>query len=510
MIHHRSSTGKRPGHGGPRVEVIVTEVWHEQRMLIDGELVGAASGRTFDDVDPATEDVIGVAADGDRADLDAAVAAARRAFDETGWSTDLGLRTRVLRQFHEALVRHGEAFRATVTAEIGAPTFLTTGPQFDTPVDGVRWYADLAERYAWVSDLGAAELYGFTTHRRLLREPVGVVAAITPWNFPVQINLAKVVPALAAGNTVVLKPAPDSPWCATLLGRLLAEETDLPPGVLNVVTSSDHAIGQRLAEDHRVDLVSFTGSTATGRRVMVAAAGNLKRVFLELGGKSAAVALDEDTLANAASTTVMQVMTHAGQGCAITTRLVVPRALYDTAVGIAVETMTSLPYGDPTEPGVMMGPLISERQRRRVLGYVRTGVEEGATVATGGGVPAHLERGFFVEPTILTDVERDATVAQEEIFGPVLVVQAHDGDDDAVAVANDSVYGLSGAVFSASNDRARAFAARVRTGTMSINGGIYYGADVPFGGYKQSGIGREMGVQGFEEYLETKALAELI
>ena len=342
----------------------------------------------------------------------------------------------------------------------------------------------------------------------MLREPFGVVGAITPWNFPVQINLAKLAPALAAGNTVVLKPAPDTPWTATLLGRLIATETDIPAGVVNVVTSAGHEVGQQLSEDHRVDLVSFTGSTATGRRVMASAAGNLKRVFLELGGKSAAVALDDADIATAAGSTAFQVMTHAGQGCAITTRLVVPRERYDEAVEIAVATMASVPYGDPTDPQNFMGPLISERQRERVLGYIRTGVDEGATIATGGGVPEHLPIGWFVEPTVLTGVDPDATVAQEEIFGPVLVVLAHDGDDDAVAIANNSIYGLSGAVFSASTERARAAAARIRTGTVAINGGIWYGAEVPFGGYKASGVGREMGRAGFEEYLEIKSIAE--
>jgi aldehyde dehydrogenase (NAD+) len=483
-------------------------LWREERLLIDGELVPAQEGRTFDDVDPTTEQVIGVAADGGAADMDAAIAAARRAFDETTWATDLGLRVRCLRQLHEALAGHADELRATTIAEVGAPLALTHTAHLDTPVESIAWVADLAERYQWVTDLGYAEPFGMKSQRWLHREAVGVVGAITPWNFPHQINLAKVVPALAAGNTVVLKPAPDTPWCASLLGRVVADETDIPPGVLNVVTSAGHEVGRQLAEDHRVDLISFTGSTATGRQVMVAAAGNLKKVFLELGGKSAAVVLDDADLGNAVASTGMQVMTHAGQGCAITTRLVLPRARYDEGVARLVEVMASIGYGDPSDPGNLMGPLISERQRQRVLGYIATGVAEGADVALGGGVPAHLPVGYFVEPTVLTGVDPDATVAQEEIFGPVLVVLAHDGDDDAVAVANNSVYGLSGAVFSGSDDRARAVAARIRTGTLGVNGGLFYGADVPFGGYKQSGIGREMGVAGFEEYLETKAIAE--
>ena len=477
-------------------------------MLIDGALVAAADGATYDDVDPAREQVLGVAADGGAADMDAAIAAARRAFDETGWATDVGFRVRCLRQLQQALEKHADDLRATTVAEVGAPVALTHGPHLDTPVEGVGWVADLAERYEWITDLGEAEPFGVRSRRSVHREATGVVGAITPWNFPNQINLAKVAPALAAGNTVVLKPAPDTPWCATLLGKLALEETDIPAGVLNVVTSAGHEVGQQLAEDPRVDLVSFTGSTATGRRVMVAAAGNLKKVFLELGGKSAAVVLDDAPLGLAVGTTAMQITTHAGQGCAITSRLVLPRSRFDEGVEKLIEAMRSLTYGDPRDPAHLMGPLISERQRQRVLGYIATGVDEGATVALGGGVPEHLPVGFFVEPTVLTGVDPGATVAQEEIFGPVLVVLAHDGDDDAVRIANDSAYGLSGAVFAGSDERARAVASRIRTGTISVNGGLYYGADVPFGGYKQSGIGREMGVAGFEEYLETKAVGE--
>ncbi|MGZ4718657.1 MAG: aldehyde dehydrogenase family protein, partial [Acidimicrobiales bacterium] len=263
-----------------------------------------------------------------------------------------------------------------------------------------------------------------------------------------------------------------------------------------------------LSADPRGDLVSFTGSTATGRRVMVSAAATLTRVFLELGGKSAAVVLDDADVAEAAGATAFQVMTHAGQGCAITTRLVVPRARFDGAVDAAVAMMGALGYGDPADPSNFMGPLISQRQRERVLGYIETGRREGATVACGGGIPAHLPVGWFVEPTVLVDVDPNATVAQEEIFGPVLVVLPHDGDDDAVAIANNSVYGLSGAVFGSSTERAHAVAARIRSGTVSVNNGLWFGPDVPFGGYKQSGIGREMGRAGFEEYLETKSIAE--
>ena len=481
--------------------------WREERLLIDGTLVPARDGGTFDNVNPATEQVLGVAADAVSADMDAAIGAARRAFDQSTWSTDVAFRVRCLRQLSDAMTAHVDELRATTVAEVGAPVALTYGPQLETPIEGIGWVTDLAEAYQWTEDLGVAKPFGIASRRTVHREAVGVVGAITPWNFPMQINLAKVIPALAAGNTIVLKPAPDTPWTATLLGRLVAEQTDIPAGVLNVVTSSNHELGQQLSDDPRVDLVSFTGSTVTGRRVMASAAATIKRVFLELGGKSATVVLDDADVAEAAGATAFQVMTHAGQGCAITTRLVLPRARLDEGIEAAVAMMGALTYGDPTDSTVMMGPLISERQRQRVLGYIETGRREGATVAVGGGIPSHLPTGYFVEPTVLIDVDPTSTVAQEEIFGPVLVVLAHDGDDDAVAIANDSVYGLSGAVFG-STDRARAVAARMRTGTVSINGGLWYGPDVPFGGYKQSGIGREMGRAGFEEYLETKSTAE--
>ena len=478
--------------------------------LIDGKEVPAASGATFETVNPTTEEVLGVAADGGGADLDAAVGAARRAFDTTTWSTDPAFRAHCLRQLRDAMQSHSDELRELTIAEVGAPRFLTTLAQLDTPVEDLGYAADLAESYEWKRDLGEASPAGIKSRRWILREAAGVVGAITPWNFPHQINLAKVGPALAAGCTVVLKPAPDTPWAAAALGHLAATETDLPPGVLNVVNSSDHAIGALLSTDPRVDLVSFTGSTATGRKVMASAAESLKKVFLELGGKSAFIVLDDADLASACALAAFTACTHAGQGCAITTRLLVPRAQYDAAVEATASTMAALGAKDPNEPGTICGPVISARQRDRIEGYLRLALAEGGTFATGGGRPADREHGFFIEPTLITGLDNSARVAQEEIFGPVLVAIPHDGDDDAVRIANDSPYGLSGAVHSADPERAWAVASRVRTGTMSVNGGVWYGGDVPFGGYKASGIGREMGVAGFEEYLETKSVAEAV
>jgi aldehyde dehydrogenase (NAD+) len=479
----------------------------EERLLIDGELRAASGGGTFETINPATEEVLGVSADGTAADMDDAIGAARRAFDEGSWSADLELRLRGLRQLQTALESHQEELRELTIAEVGAPRFLTTGPQLDGPIESIGWIADVAEAYEWKTDLGEASPMGMPSRRWVLKEPAGVVGAITPWNFPHQLNLAKIAPALAAGCTVVLKPAPDTPWCASVLGRIIAEETDIPAGVVNIVNSSDHEVGAQLSSDPRVDVVSFTGSTATGKKVMAAGVDSLKRVFLELGGKSAFILLD-DADVGAAATAGFAACTHAGQGCAITTRLLVPRAKYDEAVEATAATMASLGNGDPDDAGTICGPVISARQRDRIEGLLATAEPEGGRFATGGGRPADRDRGFWIEPTLVAGLDNDATLARNEVFGPVLVVIPHDGDDDAVRIANDSPYGLSGAVQAGDPERAWAVAKRIRTGTMSVNGGVWYGADVPFGGYKQSGIGREMGVAGFEEYLETKSVAE--
>lgn len=486
----------------------MSDISGEERLYIGGELRPAKSGAVFETLNPATEEVLGVAADGGAEDMDEAIAAARRAFDETTWSTDVEVRVRGLRQLHEAFLRHSDEIRSMTVAEVGSPVSMTTHAQLDSPVAGIAWVADLAERYEWEQDLGVAEPLGIASHRWIRKEAGGVVGAISPWNVPHQINLAKVGPALAAGATVVLKPAPDTPWCASILGRLVAEETDIPAGVFNVVTSSDHRLGAMLSKDPRVDQISFTGSTSTGRKVMGDSAATLKKVFLELGGKSAFVILDDADMAAATAMAAFTICTHAGQGCTITTRLVVPRARFDEAVDGAAAVMSMLPAADPTDPGTICGPLISAVQRDRVESYLALAEAEGGRFVLGGGRPKDLERGFFIEPTLIVGLDNSSRVAQEEIFGPVLVVIPHDGDDDAVRIANDSTFGLSGSVYSGDRDRAVAVANRIRTGTIGVNGGLWFSPDVPFGGYKQSGIGREMGVAGFEEYLETKSIAE--
>jgi aldehyde dehydrogenase (NAD+) len=318
------------------------------------------------------------------------------------------------------------------------------------------------------------------------------------------LNLSKIVPALAAGNTVVLKAAPDTPWSATYIGKLAAEFTDMPAGVFNVIASSDPAAaGEALTTDPRVDMISFTGSTAVGKRIMANGAETLKKVFLELGGKSANIVLDDADFASIMPSGAMVCM-HSGQGCAITTRMLVPRSRYQEAIDMLVPAFETFPYGDPDDDANMMGPLINAKQRDRVLGYIEKGKAEGAKLLVGGKRPTHLEKGFFVEPTLFVDVDPDSTIAQEEIFGPVLAVIPYDDDDDAVRIANNSKFGLSGAVNGSSLERSLGIARRIRAGTIAVNGGQYFGPDSPFGGYKQSGLGREHGMQGFEEYLETK------
>ncbi|MFI9833149.1 aldehyde dehydrogenase family protein [Streptomyces sp. NPDC051913] len=475
-------------------------LFHEDRLLIDGELVHA--GRDFETVDPSTGKVLGTASDADAPQAEAAVAAARRAFDTTDWASNRALRLRCLRQLYEALHVHREELRELTIAEVGAPRSLTHGTQLDEPIELVKWYADLLESYAFRTELPTTQSRGRSHRRWVEKEAAGVVAAILPYNFPHQLALAKLAPALAAGCTVVLKGAPDTPWTTLALGRIIAEETDIPAGVVNVLTSSDPGTGELLTTHPDVDMISFTGSTPVGRTIMAAASATLKKVFLELGGKSAMLVLDDADLTQAATMAAFTVCTHAGQGCGITSRLLVPRARHEEAVHLVKAMLGRVPYGDPSDPATHMGPLISERQRAKVHGLVERAVADGARLVTGGR-PVERE-GFFYEPTLLADVDPASEIAQEEIFGPVLVVIPYDDEDDAVRIANDSVYGLSGAVIGADEDRAVAVARRVRSGSFSINGGLFFGPDAPFGGFKQSGIGREMGVPGLEEFLELK------
>ena len=479
----------------------------EVRMLIGGDLVEAASGKRFENINPATEEVLGEVADASPEDMQRAIAAARMAFDETDWSTNRALRKRSLEQLQAALESEREELREELIAEVGTPRMMTFAAQLDWPLEDALLYpAKMIDEFQWERTLGGSEKMGMASRRAVLKEPMGVVGAIVPWNYPVEVTLNKLGPILATGNTVVLKPAPDTPWNATRLGRLVAEKTDIPAGVINVVTSSDHLVGEELTLSPSVDMISFTGSTAVGKRIMEKGAPTLKRVFLELGGKSAMIVCDD---ADFASTVPMasMVCVHAGQGCAMQSRLLLPRSRYDEGIELVAAGMAGVPYGDPQSDAVMMGPVVSARQRDRVLGYIEKGQEEGAKLVFGGGRPSHLPKGWFVEPTLFVDVDNTMTIAQEEIFGPVLCVIPYEDDDDAVRIANDSKYGLSGGVVSASEERATAIARRIRTGSIGVNGGLWYGADSPYGGYKDSGVGRQCGPEGFEQYLETKAIA---
>ncbi|BAH40424.1 MAG TPA: aldehyde dehydrogenase [Gemmatimonas aurantiaca] len=480
----------------------------ESRLFIDGALVDAEEGRTYDVINPATEAVAGMVAAASLVDADRALAAARRCFDTSDWSTNVPRRLRALTQFRDGLLAVADEWRRQIVAESGCPITFTHGPMLDSSVADINYSLSLLESYAFereIEDLGSP--MGGPARRLVCQEAAGVVVAITPWNAPVQTNLQKIIPALAAGCTVVLKAAHDTPWSATMLGRVASQCPDLPPGAFNVLTSTaSGALGAMLTADPRVDVISFTGSTATGRRVMESASHTIKRTLLELGGKSAMVVLDDadfpQALAGAA-----YVCANAGQGCVLNTRLLVPRSRYDEAIAILESIYRQVPYGDPNDANNIMGPMINAAQRERVLAYIEKGKAEGARVVVGGGTPAHLTTGYYVEPTLFADVDNSMTIAQEEIFGPVLVVIPFDDDDDAIRIANDSIYGLSGSVISASPERALRVARSVRTGTMNVNGAFFFSPNAPFGGYKQSGIGREMGIEGFEEYLQTKTIA---
>ncbi len=476
----------------------------DRRMLIDGRLVGAA--QTFGSMNPARAQVVGYAPNGTVADVDRAIAAARRTFDTTDWSTNVQARTRCLDQLHRALVEHTEELRELTIAEVGATRALTEGAHLEGPIGIARYYADLLTTLPATEDLGKDVFMGRQNHRWVEKEAVGVVGAIIAYNYPNHLALAKLVPALAAGCTVVLKAAPETSLITLALGELIAQHTDIPAGAVNVVSSLDVAVGEALTTSPDVDVVTFTGSTATGRRIMAAASSTIKRVFLELGGKSAMIVLDDADFAGAAMMAAFTITSHAGQGCALTSRLLVPRAHHDEIVELVRQNFALITYGDPAEAATYMGPLISERQRDKVDAMVKRAVEAGARLVTGGN---KVDPGYFYEPTLLTDAEPDSEIAQEEVFGPVLVVIPYADDDDAVRIANDSIYGLSGTVIG-DHDHAVSIARRIRSGTISINGGNYSGPESPFGGYKQSGIGRELGLAGLEEFQERKTFGAVV
>jgi aldehyde dehydrogenase (NAD+) len=479
----------------------------EWRMYIDGALVESASGQVFSNIDPFTEEVIGVTADGTADDFRRAIAAARRAFDTTSWSTDHAFRAHCLTQLHDALERHKEEIRALLVSEIGTSVWLTRDTLLDVPIARLEDYAKLAVDYPYEKELPELDFRGTASRRFQRREPMGVVAAITPWNGPWGDNLTKVGCGLASGNTVLLKPSPDAPWAGTILGRIAAEETDLPPGVLNVVTSSDNLMGEILTTDPRVDLIAFTGSAPNGRRIAEVSAKTLKRLILELGGKSPYVVLESADAVKQAEIAAKLICTNAGQGCVARSRLLLPRARYEEGVQAAAAVMAQVTYGDPRNPHNYMGPVVSRQHRDRILGHIDRAIAEGNRLVCGGRIPPQFNKGYFVEPTLFADVKPDDSIAQDEVFGPVLAVIPYDDEEEALAIANNSIYGLSATVVAATDDEAIHFASRLRTGTVSVNGGVWMHMDVPFGGYKHSGIGRQFGIEGFESYLETKIIA---
>ncbi|WP_340562759.1 aldehyde dehydrogenase family protein [Streptomyces sp. GSL17-111] len=468
-------------------------------MAHDAHYIGGAwreaGGDAIEVRNPATEEVVGRVPAGRAEDVDAAVRAARDALP--GWAAtppaDRAARIAVLA---EVLKARREEIAATVTAELGAPLSFSRAVHADLPAAVAGSYATLAAEYAFEERVGNS-----TVHQ----EPIGVVGAITPWNYPLHQIVAKAAPAFAAGCTVVLKPAENTPLVAQLFAEAV-HEAGLPAGVFNLVTGYGPEAGEALAEHAGVDLISFTGSTAVGRRIGATAGAALKPVALELGGKSANVVLPGADLAKAVKVGVANVMANSGQTCSAWTRLLVDAEHYEEAVELAARAVARYVPGDPVDEETRLGPLVSAPQRDRVTGYIEQGIAEGARLVAGGpGAPEDRPRGWYVRPTVFADVTPEMTIAQEEIFGPVLSILKYDGVEDAVRVANDTVYGLAGAVWAADDAEAAAFARRMDTGQVDINGGRFNPL-APFGGYKHSGIGRELGRHGLAEYLQTKSL----
>lgn len=463
--------------------------------FIAGRWSPSVGGASLDVVDPSTENVTGTVALGTRADVDNAVRAAADAFP--GWSTtSVDHRVAVLRRMEAALEERADALAELVSREVGSPLSFARATQVGVPI---RVTADVA---ASVEDVMRDERIGSS---RVVREPRGVAGAITPWNYPLHQAVAKVTAALGAGCTVVLKPSEIAPLPVLALAEIV-EELELPPGVFNVVTGTGPVVGEAIVSHPTVDCVSFTGSQPAGRRVMELAAATVKNVTLELGGKSATVVLDDTDFESLIPTCVSQCFRNSGQNCSALSRLLVPRRWLARVEEIAAATGESFVVGDPFDPSTQMGPLVSAEHRDRVLGYISHGIDEGARLLCGGTDPPEgLDKGYFVRPTIFSAVRSDMRIAQEEIFGPVLCILPYDSEEEAIEIANDSRFGLSGAVWSSDPARAESVARRMRTGRVVVNGGAFNTA-APFGGYRQSGIGREFGRYGLEEYLEVKTL----
>jgi aldehyde dehydrogenase (NAD+) len=463
------------------------------KVFIGGEWVASAGERAIDVLNPATEQVIARIAEGTATDVDKAVAAAKAAFP--GWSALAPAeRADVLQRVHEALTARTDEIGQLIADDMGMPVAFAKMIQVGLPSFNFAHYAELARSFSFEEEVG---------NSLVVREPVGVVGCITPWNYPLHQVTLKVAAALAVGCTVVLKPSEIAPLSAYVLAEVFAE-VGLPAGVFNLVSGYGQDVGEALVAHPDVDMISFTGSTRAGKRIGEVAAGQIKRVALELGGKSANVILDDADLEKAVADGVGKCYLNSGQTCSALTRMLVPKDKLEQAEQIAKATAAMFQVGDPNDGSVMLGPLVSSAQLERVRGYIQKGIDEGAKLVTGGAEPVQ-ETGYFVAPTIFSGVTTDMTIAQEEIFGPVLVIMPYEDEEDAVRIANDSAYGLGGGVWAGTQERAIAVARRMRTGQIEVNGGAFNPA-APFGGYKHSGIGREGGTYGLEEFLETKAI----
>ncbi|MBV6410569.1 MAG: aldehyde dehydrogenase family protein [Burkholderiales bacterium] len=468
---------------------------NRDKLFIDGRWAAPSGKTAIDVINASTEAVMGRIPEGDAADVAAAVAAARRAFD--GWAaTPVAERAAFLKKIQEGLKARSDDIARTIAGEVGMPLKLSAMIQAGSPIGTFGMYSRMLGDFAFEEKVG---------HSLVVREPIGVVAAITPWNYPLHQIAAKVAPALAAGCTVVLKPSEVAPLNAFILAEVI-DAAGLPAGVFNLVTGTGPVVGEAMVTHPEVDMVSFTGSTRAGKRVSELASQTVKRVALELGGKSAAVILDDADFAAAVRGTVNACFLNSGQTCTAHTRMLVPESRYAEAAKLAVEAAAKFTVGDPFAETSKLGPLISASQRDRVRDFIRKGIAEGAELLCGGpDAPAGLSKGYYVQPTVFGRVKPGSTIEQEEIFGPVLSIIAYKDEDEAARIANGTPYGLAGAAWAGSDERAIAFARRMRTGQVDINGGAF-NALAPFGGYKQSGNGRELGKYGLEEFLEYKAL----
>jgi betaine-aldehyde dehydrogenase len=472
------------------------------RLFIGGDWIAPEGTTTIDVVSPTSEEVIAQVPEGTEADIDKAVAAARQAFDRGPWPRMTpGERAAIVSAVAAQVMAEMNDIADIITQEMGSPISFSAMGQVLAPSMIFSYYADLAATYAF------DEVRSGLLNPQVLvtKEPVGVVGAIAPWNVPLFIAAAKLAPSLVAGCTVVYKPAPETPLDAFRLAEIFAE-AGLPKGVLSVVPAG-REVSEHLVTHPGVDKISFTGSGVGGKRIGGLCGERLKRCTLELGGKSAAIILDDADLSTTIPTLLPNAVMNNGQACIAQTRILAPRSRYDEVVDAVVAGVRALKVGDPLDPSTEVGPVVAERQRTRIEGFLQSGREEGATVATGGGRPSAFSKGWFVEPTVFTNVDNKMRIAQEEIFGPVLAVIPYEGDEQAVDIANDSNYGLCGSVWTSDNDRGLAIARQVRTGTYMLNAPIPIDFATPFGGYKESGVGREFGPEGLESFLEMKSIA---